>query len=93
MCGGDVWCVTTGGDWGSMLSKALGILHPDHCKGIHVNMLAASPCLYNPRHLLQAANAYLPYADQLPIFLTAEEISWLKDTKRFMDRESGWTTC
>lgn len=82
--------VAQGGDWGSMLSKALGILHPDHCKGIHVNMLAASPCLYNPRHLLQAANAYLPYADQLPIFLTAEEISWLKDTKRFMDHESAY---
>ncbi|KAL0046501.1 hypothetical protein WJX82_002342 [Trebouxia sp. C0006] len=82
--------VAQGGDWGSMLSKALGIFHPDHCKGIHVNMLAASPCLYNPRHLLQAANAYLPYADQFPIFLTAQEISWLKDTKRFMDHESAY---
>ncbi|KAL0030918.1 hypothetical protein WJX79_000868 [Trebouxia sp. C0005] len=27
--------VAQGGDWGSMLSKALGIFHPDHCKGIH----------------------------------------------------------
>ena len=72
-----------------MLSKTLGIFHSTHCKGIHVNMLAASPTLYNPRHLLQLANAYLPYADQFPVFLTAQEISWMKDTKHFQDEESG----
>lgn len=76
-----------------MLSKALGIYHADHCKGIHVNMLAAAPCLYNPWHLLQLANAYLPYADQFPVFLSAEEISWLKDTKKFTDHESGGQPC
>lgn len=76
-----------------MLSKALGIYHADHCKGIHVNMLAAAPCLYNPWHLLQLANAYLPFADQCPVFLSAQEISWLKDTKKFTEHESGGQPC
>lgn len=78
-----------GGDWGSMLSKALGLFHSDHCKGIHVNLLAATPSRFNPWHMLQSANALLPYLDQFPIFVTAEEISWLKETMQFQSKETG----
>ena len=82
-------CNVTGGDWGAMLSKALGLYHSDHCKGIHINMLAAAPRFYNPWHILQMANAFLPYLDQYPIFATAQEISWLKDTRHFETQEAG----
>lgn len=27
-----------GGDWGAVVTSAIGALHPDHCDGIHVNM-------------------------------------------------------
>ena len=72
-----------------MLSKALGLFHPQHCKGIHVNMLAAAPSFYNPWHLLQLGNASLPCLDQYPIFLSAEELSWLKSVKYFQSNEAG----
>jgi epoxide hydrolase len=32
-----------GGDWGSAVTTALGILHPDSVAGIHVNMLIVRP--------------------------------------------------
>lgn len=72
-----------------MLSKALGLFHSEHCKGIHLNMLTAPPRPYNPWHMLQAANAMLPYVDRFPVFATAEEISWLKDTFHFQKEETG----
>ncbi len=32
-----------GGDWGSAVTCAIGIAHPDSCAGIHVNMVAGRP--------------------------------------------------
>jgi microsomal epoxide hydrolase len=32
-----------GGDWGSMISRHLGDLDPDHVVGVHVNMMTATP--------------------------------------------------
>ncbi len=32
-----------GGDWGSMVTGQIGLLDPDHCAGIHLNMLIAFP--------------------------------------------------
>ncbi len=32
-----------GGDWGSAITSAIGAKDPDHCAGIHVNMVAAAP--------------------------------------------------
>ena len=32
-----------GGDWGSMITSALGAYHPDHLAGIHVNMPVVIP--------------------------------------------------
>jgi len=31
--------VAQGGDWGSSISRMLGILYPGNCKGVHVNLL------------------------------------------------------
>ena len=52
-------------------------------------MLTAPPRLYNPWHILQTANAMLPYVNRFPVFATAEEISWLKDTFQFQKEETG----
>ncbi len=32
-----------GGDWGSMISTQIGLQDPDHCAGIHLNMIIAVP--------------------------------------------------
>lgn len=32
-----------GGDWGSMVTSALGQRHPQHCDGIHLNMVVSPP--------------------------------------------------
>ncbi|MBL4584829.1 MAG: epoxide hydrolase [Pseudomonadales bacterium] len=32
-----------GGDWGSMITTALGMQDPEHCMGIHLNMPIAAP--------------------------------------------------
>ena len=34
----------SGGDWGSEVSKALGTLHSDNCRAIHVNFVRSSMC-------------------------------------------------
>jgi len=35
--------VAQGGDWGSMVTTAIGIQDPQHCAGIHLNMPVAPP--------------------------------------------------
>ncbi|MET0737913.1 MAG: alpha/beta fold hydrolase, partial [Acidimicrobiales bacterium] len=35
--------VAQGGDWGSMISTQIGIQDPDHCAGIHLNLVIALP--------------------------------------------------
>ena len=35
--------IAQGGDWGSMVVRILGIDYPDHCVGVHVNMIVAAP--------------------------------------------------
>ncbi len=32
-----------GGDWGSAVTRAIGLAHPDRCLGIHLNMVTAGP--------------------------------------------------
>lgn len=35
--------VAQGGDWGSVVTSALGNLHPPQCRGIHLNMVIVHP--------------------------------------------------
>jgi microsomal epoxide hydrolase len=35
--------VAQGGDAGSVISQALGTIDPEHCAGVHVNMLMTFP--------------------------------------------------
>lgn len=42
--------IAQGGDWGSLISRLMGVNHPESCVGIHVNFLVATPPspLWNP---------------------------------------------
>jgi len=48
-----------GGDWGSAVTCAIGGNHPDHCAGIHVNMIVGQPDPATMNELTDAEKAYL----------------------------------
>ncbi len=51
-----------GGDWGSQVATALGMRHPDHLAGIHLNMVIALPAsLDDLTEAEQAALASIDY--------------------------------
>jgi epoxide hydrolase len=59
--GYDAW-FAQGGDWGSMITSAIGSQDKGGCKGIHLNMLVAAPppeVLQNPTDVEKAAMARL----------------------------------
>jgi hypothetical protein len=35
--------VTQGGDWGFMVTRAIGFIYPESCKASHINMIRAKP--------------------------------------------------
>ncbi|PHH81284.1 hypothetical protein CDD82_1115 [Ophiocordyceps australis] len=41
--------VTQGGDWGSLISRMMGVLYPQHCLASHVNFIAVRPSI--PQYL------------------------------------------
>lgn len=55
--------VTQGGDWGFMITRALGLLYPDHVKGSHVNMIMASAPTVEKHPILAAQHAATPYTE------------------------------
>ncbi|MFP6628597.1 MAG: epoxide hydrolase, partial [Myxococcota bacterium] len=64
-----------GGDWGSMISQGLASLDPEHCAGIHLNMVFAGP----------PAGAENPMEG-----LTAQELENLADGQRIQNEEMGY---
>ena len=48
-----------GGDWGSAVTCAIGANHPDHCAGIHVNMIVGQPDPATMNDLTDEEKAYL----------------------------------
>ena len=59
--------VAQGGDWGAMVTTAIGNADPGHCAGIHVNMPVAPPdpaVVANPTEREQAALAALQHYDE-----------------------------
>ena len=64
-----------GGDWGSMISQGLASLDPEHCAGIHLNMVFAGP----------PAGAENPMEG-----LTAQELENLADGQRIQNDEMGY---
>ena len=77
-----------GGDWGSIVARALGTHHAAHAAAVHVNMVLARPRLTAPWTLLQAANA--PLARWAPLFITKDEAKHLGRLATYAARESGY---
>ena len=71
------------------MSKALGIFHKDSCLAIHLTLIIAAPNWSNPWHLLQLANLTLPFADKVPLFVSAGEIALLKNGQKFAEEGAG----
>ena len=65
---------TQGGDWGSVISRQLGLMHPEHVVGSHYNTLAAMPS-GDP--------------DEMKL-LTDKERSFLERGQRFQQQGSGY---
>ncbi len=57
--------VAQGGDWGAIISAAIGVRHPDRCLGVHVNLVAVGPG-HEPADPTEAEQAALAdYGDHI----------------------------
>lgn len=73
---------TQGGDWGYCITRALGLLYPQHVKASHLNMILAQPPDPKKYPLLAARHAATPY--------TAREEAGLARSKWFSDSGYGY---
>ena len=80
-----------GGDWGAMISKALGVLYPQSCIALHLNSSFAVPDWFNPVHALQYLNA--TYVPSMPLFLSKEEITAHQWALNFFKTGKGEACC
>jgi hypothetical protein len=74
--------VTQGGDWGFSITRALGLLYPQHCKASHVNMVACLKPTFAKNPLLALQHAVTPY--------TEKQKAGLERTKRFAAEGTGY---
>jgi microsomal epoxide hydrolase len=64
-----------GGDWGAIVSALMGVVDPDHCAGIHLNMVVAGP----------------PEGVQNPVEgLSPTDLQALVDMQKFQEQETGY---
>jgi pimeloyl-ACP methyl ester carboxylesterase len=73
---------TQGGDWGYSVTRALGLLYPQHVKASHLNMILAQPPDPTKHPLLAAKHAATPY--------TPHEEAGVARSKWFMDNGYGY---
>jgi microsomal epoxide hydrolase len=66
---------TQGGDWGAIVSALMGLVDPQHCAGIHMNMVVAGP----PEG-----------ADNPAEGLSPKELEALVDMGKFQEQETGY---
>jgi pimeloyl-ACP methyl ester carboxylesterase len=80
--------VAQGGDWGSIVTRRLGQLHPEHCRAIHVNMLFT---LGTPR-LSQGPLIWLKWVTLIgpALLYDKREIPALKMFQKFRELETGY---
>ena len=80
--------VAQGGDWGSIVTRRLGQLHPEHCRAIHVNMLFT---LGTPR-LTQGPLIWLKWVTLIgpALLYDKREIPALKMFQKFRELETGY---
>ena len=74
--------VTQGGDWGSMITRAMGILYPKYCKASHINMVRAAKPNWTSHPILALQHLLTPYS--------ARDYQGFARTKWFMEEGSGY---
>lgn len=73
---------TKGGDWGSWISRAIAIQHPEACKGFHVTLLQAP----EPREGTKAYDRMQKKETEY----SAREKRALENSKKFLRSGSGY---
>jgi pimeloyl-ACP methyl ester carboxylesterase len=76
--------VTQGGDWGFAITRALGLLYPQHCKASHVNYFPSSSPTFSKTPLLAIQHALTPY--------TARDKAGFERTNWFQTEGKGYYT-
>lgn len=76
--------VTQGGDWGTMVTRSIGKLYPQHCKASHINMVPAKQPSFWTNPLLALQHAIAPY--------TQRELDGLARTNWFNVEGNGYFT-
>lgn len=78
------------GDWGGIIARCLGIQHPTHCVGVHLNFCVASP---PPRTSLRGIWLTVRYLGTLalaPLLLGKNDGDKVKRAKRTIRNECGY---
>jgi pimeloyl-ACP methyl ester carboxylesterase len=83
--------VAQGGDWGSVITRRLAQLYPQHCKAIHVNMLLT----IGPPRFSQGPLIWLKWVTLIgPALLYQKgEIEALKNIQKLAGAEIGYQVC
>ncbi|KAL8769062.1 MAG: hypothetical protein Q9209_004848 [Squamulea sp. 1 TL-2023] len=78
--------VTQGGDWGTWITRTIGLLYPSACKASHINMVAANPPSVTTTPSLPTAvqHAVTPYTDA--------EKAGLQRSEWFQKEGSGYSS-
>jgi hypothetical protein len=77
--------VAQGGDWGSSTVRMLGLLYPENCKGVHVNLLKA----VDPPKWYKNPWIWIKMNSQL-ISYTKEEEAMIARSRWFNEEETGY---
>jgi pimeloyl-ACP methyl ester carboxylesterase len=80
--------VAQGGDWGSLIVRRMGQLHPLNCKAIHVNLLIVT----GPPKVSQGPLVWLKWVTMVgpAMVYDKREIEGLKSFQRFRESEEGY---
>jgi hypothetical protein len=74
--------VTQGGDWGFYITRTIGRMYPEACKGSHINMVRANPPTFFQSPIDAIRHAIIPY--------TALERAGIKRAEWFEKEGSGY---
>jgi pimeloyl-ACP methyl ester carboxylesterase len=77
--------VVQGGDWGSSIARMLGLLYPENCKGVHVNLFRA----VNPPRWYKNPWIWIKMHSQL-VHYSKEEEALMARSRWFVEKEVGY---
>lgn len=75
--------VTQGGDWGFWITRAMGLLYPDHVRASHINYMHSNPPGWTTNPLLAIEHAVTPY--------TAADHAGRKRTEQHQQNGRGYS--